>query len=260
MPPYVGARLRRSPQVTTACVAYQDDLINAPIMSENKNGKWWLAAYAFPILAVGTGVFFAFLMPFNQDDWLGMRFIIPVAFGVFFGCILSGAAAAISLIKKERLCGLSLLPAIPSVFFAIYVSVLIYQGNENRKRQEAIAAANAAMDYKRQQELISHRVDELRKNPDLITNNKLFGGQNDRDALLILLNDKSYVVTDEVKNKILEVYVLKSMSDTSIFSAMEDRRLLTKEDLEKISEGKYLFNYVLGVARDDLQKGAYKSD
>ena len=88
--------------------------------------RWWLWAILSPIIALFVGIVVAMLLGQHQDDWLGMRAIAPIMFGLLAGCTLSCAFAIVSLEKKEERSTLAFIAAIPSgLFFAFAILGLL---------------------------------------------------------------------------------------------------------------------------------------
>ena len=79
--------------------------------------RWWLWTILSPVLGFAIGVVVAMLLGQHQDDWLGMRAIVPIMFSLFGGCVASCVFAVISLEKREARSTLAFVAAIPSGLF-----------------------------------------------------------------------------------------------------------------------------------------------
>jgi hypothetical protein len=88
--------------------------------SFDQKTKWWIGGVLSPFLFLGIGILVALGIPGHQDDWLGMRFIVPVMCGLLLGCLLSFAFTAVSLRKKEEGAFYALLVSIPALFVILY--------------------------------------------------------------------------------------------------------------------------------------------
>lgn len=66
------------------------------------NGHWWLYALLFPVGCAMAGFLLVFVVSQQQDDWLGLRFFLPLIFAVPIGAIGSCIAAVVSIVRRER--------------------------------------------------------------------------------------------------------------------------------------------------------------
>jgi peptidoglycan/LPS O-acetylase OafA/YrhL len=90
------------------------------VTGSNKKTKWWVGAVISPFLFLGIGLLVALASPARQDDWMGMRFVIPVMGGLLLGCLLAFVFTAISIIKQEAGCFYALLVSVPALLFILY--------------------------------------------------------------------------------------------------------------------------------------------
>ena len=80
---------------------------------EESTSKYWVGAVVAPVAFFGLGIIFAFASPRNENDWLGMRLLIPAGLGMLVGCIASVICCVISVRKNERYSLIALLAGFP---------------------------------------------------------------------------------------------------------------------------------------------------
>ncbi len=85
-----------------------------------KKVKWWLWTILSPFLALVAGILVAIALGQHQDDWLGMRAIAPIMFGLLVGCALSCVFAIVSLEKREERSTVAFIAAIPCGLFVAF--------------------------------------------------------------------------------------------------------------------------------------------
>lgn len=85
-----------------------------------KKTKWWIGAVVSPFLFLAIGILIALATSGRQDDWLGMRFIVPIMGGLVLGCLLSFVFTAVSIKKREEGYFYALLVSVPSLVFILY--------------------------------------------------------------------------------------------------------------------------------------------
>ena len=170
------------------------------------NGKWWLAAVLLPVLAVGIGFLGAATAPFNQNDWLGLRFVFPIFAGLFIGCLLCCVTAVISVLRKEQASGVAIFLAVPSLIFIIYVGVLAVHGRQAALQQKASEMIRGKKEKEQMDQIYSWR-DKFRANPSLITNDVFWNAQTNRErlaerGLVELIRDQSFKFSPEINDYI----------------------------------------------------------
>ena len=171
-------------------------------------GLWWLAALLLPVLGGGIGLAIGLSAPANQNDWFGMRVLVPILFGLLAGCVLSCGAAVISLQRDESLAAVGLMAAIPAFVFLVWSGVSFVQAKRERARQTVLSAANY-QEEEAKRALMTHWQEEIKAHPALITDDEFWRTHNDPDhvaqwGMNWALQEKTFVVTPEIK-----AYVIK---------------------------------------------------
>jgi len=174
------------------------------------NGKWWLAAILFPVVGFGGGYFYVIAGPHN----LGWGALAVIFIGLFGGCVLSIVASAISVAKREKLCGIVLLAGIPSLIFVVKVCVEIPQAakssrlaNEGFLAHQKQVAEQEKQVAEQEPRVIFYR-EQFRTNSSLITSDDFWNAQTNKDRVAMeglwrLLDDKSFMITPEMKNYLI---------------------------------------------------------
>ena len=178
--------------------------------SNQSNSKWWLAAILLPVFGFGVGYFCLSVGPRNQ----GWGAFAVIFLGLFGGCVLSIFTAAISVAKREKLCGIALLAGIPSLLFVVKVCVEIPQAARNAKQsnEHFLAYQKQVAEQEKQVAEQEPRViyyrEQFRTNSSLITSDDFWNAQTNKDRVAIeglcrLLDDKSFKVTPEMKDYLI---------------------------------------------------------
>jgi len=80
---------------------------------KESTSKYWLGALASPLVFIGLGILFAFLSPRNENDWLGMRLLVPAGLGMLIGCASSVYFSVVSVRRNEKFCLVALVAGFP---------------------------------------------------------------------------------------------------------------------------------------------------
>jgi len=225
---------------------------------DSPKGRWWLFAYLLPVLTIGVGLLFAFTARFNQDDWFGMRYIVPVALGVFFGSILSCVATIVSLVRRENRSAFALLPGMASFIFLVYTASIVipaYLDIRNRKNQD-----------QHEQKIMTPILAEFKAHPELITSDDYWNSHTDfvserHSALCSLIDNNSIKISDDTKNYLLNRFVFTANPDAGIFISLGKRHVLSEADLNKALTIKNPIddNWISRCASDFLRMKMFKT-
>jgi hypothetical protein len=176
------------------------------VKPNQSNGKWWLAAILFPVFGFGGGFFCLIAGPRNQ----GWGALAVIFLGLFSGCVLSMVAAAISAVKREKLCGIALLAGIPSLIFVLKVCVEIPRAAKSSRLSNEHFLAHQKQVEEQEARVICYR-EEFRTNSSLITNDDFWNAQSNQDhsaqdGLDRLIEDQSYKFTPEINEYIIKKF------------------------------------------------------
>jgi hypothetical protein len=81
---------------------------------KESTSKYWVGALASPLVFIALGILFAFMSPRNENDWLGLRLLVPAGLGMLIGCASSVYCSVISVRRNEKFCLIALLAGFPS--------------------------------------------------------------------------------------------------------------------------------------------------
>ena len=82
--------------------------------NKESTSKFWIGALASPLVGIGLGILFGFASPHNEDDWFGLRLVIPAGLGMLIGCAVSVYCSVVSVRRNEKYCFVALLAGFPS--------------------------------------------------------------------------------------------------------------------------------------------------
>jgi hypothetical protein len=223
-------------------------------MAVRSESKWWLVAIVSPLVVIGIGILLGLTARSNENDWLGIRFILPIFWAIVVSCFFSLFAAVISLVKKEKFWGVAVLPAIASLCFLVKLANTEIHVNKQAEEQAARQAVQRKHDEEKFK-LIAAWEEKFRANPELITNDQLWHNQKDSDqvakfGLIWLLQDMSFNVTDNIKE-----FVITNFPDE--FGILSHRMLLTKADLEQIVVNPHTGPWPKQFAKQAIERGNF---
>ena len=82
-------------------------------LEKESTSKYWVGAVVSPLAFIALGMLFVFLLPRNENDWLGMRLLIPAGLGMLIGCATSVYCSVQSVRRNEKYCLIALLAGFP---------------------------------------------------------------------------------------------------------------------------------------------------
>jgi hypothetical protein len=224
--------------------------------TDRSTGKWWLAALLIPFLSFGIGVVCGLSSRGSENDWLGGHIILPIAASILVGCIISVIATGVSFVRGERLSYLSLLVSIPAVIVLGYGGVSYVKFHRAAKVQEAAQKQYWEAELETQK-LRRQCMEELRKNPEVITDDGFWKSHDRMDkayqyGLLDLLYEPDFHVTKEIKT-----YVMSKMPSYS--AGLFSKNRLSREELDEIIATKAAPDYLKAWAESDRKLQATSS-
>jgi hypothetical protein len=80
---------------------------------KESTSKYWVGAVVSPLVFIALGMFVAFLSPRNENDWLGMRLLVPAGLGMLIGCASAVYCSVVSVRRNEKYCLIALLVGFP---------------------------------------------------------------------------------------------------------------------------------------------------
>ncbi len=171
------------------------------------NGRWWLCAILFPIGCAVAGFLLGFGVPQQETDWLGLRFFLPLLFGLPIGAVVSCTAAIISVARRERNSPIGALAGIVCLVFLVWFGASYARGREDYRHQVELNAASHRADEARMKR-IGALLAEFKAHPQKITDDSFWREHTtpDREAefgLSWFLQDESVDVTPEIADYVL---------------------------------------------------------
>ncbi len=82
-----------------------------------------------PFVGLAAGILIALLLPSNESDWLGLRFVAAIVWGLLIGAALSVVNAVISLTRREGGSVWAVMIAIPAVALIAWVLIVFWSAH-----------------------------------------------------------------------------------------------------------------------------------
>ena len=95
------------------------------------------SSFVIPLLCVALGICYAFIVPPDPNDWLGLGWVARIGVALLIAAIVSVILSVCAFSRKEKGASKSLIISLPSVIFIAWAGVGYLQAtNEREKRRE----------------------------------------------------------------------------------------------------------------------------